>query len=111
MSNLAYMFVLLGCLVGSGWLEYFLRTRVYRRWLRLLASVLPVTVLYVLWDAYAIAQGHWTFDERFITNINVVLNVPLDEVAFFVVIPICAILTLEGVRSVRPDLSVGDESQ
>lgn len=111
MSHFAYMFVLLGCLVGSGWLEYFLRTRVYRRWRRLSLSVLPVTVIYVLWDAYAIARGHWTFDSRFITNIEVVLNVPLDEVAFFVAIPICAVLTLEGVRSVRPDLRVGDEDR
>lgn len=111
MQNATYMFVLLGCILGSGWLEYLLRTRVYRRTIRLVLSVLPVVVIFVLWDAYAIAQGHWTFDSRFITNIEVVLNVPLDEVAFFVVIPICAILTLEGVRSSRPQWLIGDEEQ
>lgn len=105
------MFVLLGCILGSGWLEFLLRTRVYRRTLRLILSVLPVVVVYVLWDAYAIARGHWTFDTRFITNVEVVLNVPLDEVAFFVIIPICAILTLEGVRSSRPQWEIGDESE
>ena len=31
--------------VGSGWLEVALRTRVYRRWRRLALAVLPVTVL------------------------------------------------------------------
>ncbi len=109
MQHATYMFVLLGCIIGSGWLEFILRTRVYRRVIRLSLSVLPVVVIYVLWDAYAIARGHWTFDSRFITNIDVVLNVPLDEVAFFVVIPICAILTLEGVRSSRPQWLIGDE--
>jgi lycopene cyclase domain-containing protein len=105
------MFVLLGCILGSGWLEFLLRTRVYRRTFRLILSVFPVVIVYVLWDAYAIAQGHWTFDSRFITNIKIVLNVPLDEVAFFVVIPICAILTLEGVRSSRPHWLIGDEQE
>lgn len=105
------MFVLLGCILGSGWLEFLLRTRVYRRTIRLMLSVLPVVIVYVLWDAYAISRGHWTFDTRFITNIEVVLNVPLDEVAFFVIIPICAILTLEGVRSSRPQWKIGDEQE
>lgn len=111
MQHATYMFVLLGCILGSGWLEFLLRTRVYRRTIRLILSVFPVVVVYVLWDAYAIARGHWTFDSRFITNINVVLNVPLDEVAFFIVIPICAILTLEGVRSSRPQWLIGDEDE
>lgn len=111
MQHATYMFVLLGCILGSGWLEFLLRTRVYRRTVRLILSVFPVVVVYVLWDAYAIARGHWTFDSRFITNINVVVNVPLDEVAFFIVIPICAILTLEGVRSSRPQWLIGDEDE
>ena len=108
MSKFAYLSVLLGCLVGTAWLEYFLRTTVYRRTIRLVLTVLPVVVIFSIWDAYAIAQGHWNFDPRYVTGITTVANIPLDEVLFFIVIPICAILSFEAVRSAR-NWDAGDE--
>jgi len=96
MSKFAYLSVLLGCLVGTAWLEFFLRTKV------------PVVVVFSIWDAYAIAQGHWTFDPRYVTGITTVANIPLDEILFFIVIPICAILSFEAVRSAR-NWEAGDE--
>ncbi len=76
---------------------------------RLLLTLLPVVVLFVLWDLYAIASGHWTFDETSTTGILLPGGLPLDELLFFFVIPICAILTLEAVRSVK-GWPVGDEA-
>jgi lycopene cyclase domain-containing protein len=108
MSHFAYIGVLIFCLIGTGWLELAMRTRVYRRWNRLLLAVLPVTALFTLWDKYAIAQTHWTFDAKYISTVTVWGTIPLDEILFFIVIPICAILTLEGVRSAHGDI-VGDE--
>ena len=62
MSHLAYLGVLAFALLGTAWLEVFLRTRVYARWRRLVLTVLPVVVVFVLWDLYAIAQAHWLND-------------------------------------------------
>ena len=109
MGNFSYIAVLIGCLLGSGWLELVLRTRVYRRWMRLGLSILPVLIIFTIWDIYAISQGHWTFDERYVTGIIAVANVPLEEILFFISIPICGVLTLEGVRSTKPHWKVGDE--
>lgn len=109
MSRYAYLFVLAFVVVGSGWLELVLRTRVYARWRRLLLSVLPAVVVFMVWDAYAIAQGHWWFDADRTTGVTVVAGIPLEELLFFVVIPVAAILTLEAVRSVRR-WEVGDEA-
>jgi lycopene cyclase domain-containing protein len=108
MARFAYLSVLLACLLGTAWLEYFLRTKVYRRFIRLFLTIVPVLVVFSIWDAYAIAQGHWTFDPRFITGINLIANIPLDEILFFIVIPICAILSFEAVRSAR-NWEAGDE--
>lgn len=105
----SYAAVLLFVLVGCLWLEIALRTRVLVRTRRLLATtVLPVLVFYA-WDAYAIASGHWTFDPARILGIRLPGGVPIDEVLFFLVIPLAAILTLEAVRSVR-GWKAGDES-
>lgn len=104
----SYVGVLAFVLVGCLWLELVLRTRVLVRTRRLLATlVLPVLVFYG-WDAYAIARGHWTFDPGRILGITLPGGVPLDEVLFFMVIPLAAVLTFEAVRSVR-NWPAGDE--
>ena len=108
MSNFAYLTVLVFCFVGTLWLEFGFRTRVYRRWLRLLLTLIPVVTVFVLWDLYAISAGHWSFDFGQITGLMAIGDLPVDELLFFVVIPCCAILTLEAVRSSRGWL-VGDE--
>jgi len=108
MAHLSYLGVLLFCLCGTAWLEVALRTRVYRRWHRLVLSILPVVVVFTLWDKYAIARGHWWFDSELITTVRIWSSIPLDEILFFIVIPICAVLTFEAVRSVTGD-EAGDE--
>jgi len=107
-SHLAYVGVLAFCLAGTAWLEVALRTRVYRRWRRLLATIACVLPVFVIWDLYAIAQGHWTFDPERTTGIVFPGGLPLDEVLFFLVIPIASVLTLEAVRSAK-GWSVGDD--
>lgn len=106
----SYVAVLLFVVVGSVWLEVALRTRVLARWRRLLLSMVLPLIVFIAWDAYAIAMGHWTFDPDRILGITVVAGVPIDEVLFFIVIPFASILTLEAVRSVKGDWLIGDES-
>jgi lycopene cyclase domain-containing protein len=107
-SRFAYLAVLVFVLVGTGWLEVLLRTRVYARWRRLAMTLVPVVAVFCLWDLYAIAAGHWTFDVERTTGIVFPGGLPLDEVLFFVVVPIASLLTLEAVRSVKR-WEVGDE--
>jgi lycopene cyclase domain-containing protein len=109
MSRFAYVAVLVLVLVATGWLEVLLRARVYARWRRLVFTLVPVVVVFSLWDLYAIASGHWTFDVERTTGVVLPGGLPLDEVLFFVVVPIASLLTLEAVRSVRR-WEVGDEA-
>jgi lycopene cyclase domain-containing protein len=106
-GNLTYLLILCAALVGAGWLEVVFRTRVLRRWQRLILTVVPVIVVFGLWDVYAIIAGHWWFDAGSVTGVSIG-RLPLDELLFFVVIPYCAILTLEAVRVAR-GWTVGDE--
>jgi len=99
--------VLAFCLVGSGWLEVFLRVRVYRRWRRLLLALAPTVAIFVVWDLAAIAAGHWTFDPAQMTGVRFG-SLPLEELLFFLVVPIAAILSFEAVRKVT-GWTAGDE--
>ena len=108
MSHLSYVGVLVCIVMGSGWLEFFLRTHVLHRGWRFLLCIIPGLVLFICWDAYAIAQGHWFFDLQRLLGWEVIAGAPIDEVLFFIVVPLASVLTLEAVRSVR-GWSVGDE--
>ena len=111
----AYLLVLAACVVGTLPLEVVLRTRVYARPLRLALTLLPVLVVFLVWDVLAIRAGHWGYDPAQTTGV-LLGDLPLEELLFFLVIPVCAVLTLEAVRAVRgwrPDRPhgwrVGDE--
>ena len=108
MRHLAYLFVLLGCLLSALWLEPLFKVNVLRRWRRLVLTLVPVLIVFVLWDLAAIAAGHWTFDPAQTTGIVFPGGLPLDEVLFFVVVPVCAILGFEAVRAVGGK-TAGDE--
>ncbi len=108
MRQLSYLAVLAGCLLGTLPLELVLVTRVYPRWRRLLAALAPGLVLGVAWDEYAVRHGQWHFDGRYLVGVRIA-GLPLEEVLFFVVIPTCAVLTLEAVRRRRPAWPIGDE--
>lgn len=111
----SYVAVLIFVILGSIWLEVFLRSRVLRRPRRLLLTIVPVLLPFLVWDAYAISQGHWYFTESRILGVYLPASIPLDELLFFIVIPFASILTLEAVRSVKgstsPRWRAGDEVQ
>ena len=99
MGQFTYLAILAGVVAGSLWLELALRTHVLRRWRRLLIAVAPVLLVFLAWDAYAVAQGHWDFDPARVIG-PALGDVPVEELLFFVVVPIAAVLTLEAVRAV-----------
>lgn len=99
METWAYMAMLGFVVVASWWLEIVFKLRVLRHPRRLGLTLLIAVPVFVLWDAYAIAQGHWFFDYNQMTGIIGPLGVPLEEYLFFIVVPIAAVLTWEGVGS------------
>jgi len=99
--HLAYLAVLALCLLGTLPLEVWLGVRVYRRPRRLLLTLLPVVAVFYLWDVYAIAADHWSFDPAQTVGLVLPGGVPVEELLFFVVVPTCAVLAFEAVRRVK----------
>jgi lycopene cyclase domain-containing protein len=100
MRQLTYLLVLAGCLLAVAWLEPVLRIGVFRQWRRLLLTVLPVATVFVLWDLAAVAAGHWSYASERIIGAWLPGGLPLEEVLFFLVVPVCAICGFEAVRTV-----------
>jgi lycopene beta-cyclase len=90
--------ILMGlCLLITLPLELVLRARVYRRPRRVLRAMAAPVAAFVVWDVVAIARGHWSYSDAYTTGWVIPPNLPVEELVFFLVIPICALLTFEAV--------------
>jgi len=101
-----YLAMIVFTIIGSFWLELFLRVGVLKRIKRVVMAVAPISFLFIVWDAYAIRSGHWRFDEEQILGIFGPFGIPLEEYLFFTVVPIAAIMTIEAVRTVKKNWPV-----
>ncbi len=108
MSKLSYLGVLAFILLGTVWLEIIMQARVLRKLKRLILTLIPVVILFVIWDYYAITNNHWFFDETKTTGIILIGFLPLEELLFFITVPIASLLSFEAVRSVKRE-PAGDE--
>lgn len=94
-----YLLLMGLCLLITLPLELLLGARVWRRPRRLVLTLLPLVVVYTIWDAAMIARGSWAYADDATTGVLLPFSVPLEELVFFVVVPICGLLTLEAVGS------------
>jgi lycopene cyclase domain-containing protein len=102
MDKWQYLLLLGGCLLITLPLELF-GEGVYRQPRRLLRALAPVVAVFLIWDAIAIACKVWGYNPRYVSGINVPF-MPLEEFLFFVVIPICGLLTYNAVTAVLATL-------
>jgi lycopene cyclase domain-containing protein len=109
-QKFGYLTMLAFTLFGSIWLEVVLKVGVIRRFKRVILSILPTALFFLIWDAYAIQSGHWYFDEKQILGIIGPFGIPLEEFMFFLIVPLAALLTIEAVRTVKKHWVVGDEA-
>jgi lycopene cyclase domain-containing protein len=107
--HLTYLLILAACVLGTSPLEFVLHVGVYVRWRRLLVTIVPVAVVFAVWDLLEIRANTWHYDSSYLIGVTLPGRLPLEEVLFFVVVPLCAVLTLEAVRVRRPDWLIGDE--
>jgi len=98
MDRWQYLIVLAACLAITAPLELF-GDGVYRQPARTLRAVLPVTLVFVVWDAVAIAADVWTYNPRYMSGITIGFGIPVEELLFFIVIPLCGLLTYNAVTA------------
>jgi len=72
----------------------------YKHMPALFLSIILILVIFGMWDVYATFRGHWYFDPASVWKLRII-NLPLEEVLFFVVIPFCSIFTWEVLNYFR----------
>jgi lycopene cyclase domain-containing protein len=99
MDHWQYLIVLAACLAITAPLE-LLGAGVYRQAWRTAGAVLPVAVVFAVWDAIAIAAHVWTYNPNYVTGFQLPGEMPIEELLFFVVIPLCGLLTYNAVDTI-----------
>jgi lycopene beta-cyclase len=101
LQRFEYAAALVACVLVTLPLEFAFGARVWRRPARTFRSIAPVAAVFLVWDVWATERGTWFFDQQ--STLGVVLpgGLPIEELAFFVIVPACALLTLESVRNME----------
>lgn len=105
MDRWQYLLLLGGCILITLPLE-ILGDGVYRQPLRLVRALAPVALVFLVWDAIAISLHVWHYNPRYVSGINVPF-MPLEELLFFIVIPLCGLLTYSAVSNILGMLQRG----
>ncbi|MDD5254822.1 MAG: lycopene cyclase domain-containing protein [Candidatus Omnitrophica bacterium] len=92
-----YMLVLLFSISIPFVLSFYPPLKFYRKPRALAASIAAVLAVFGAWDVFAVWRGHWHFDPAGVFPMRVI-NLPLEEALFFVVIPFCCIFTWEAMK-------------
>lgn len=100
MDRFQYLLLLAGCLLVTLPLELVLRARVYRRIRYVLLALLPVVIIFSIWDLVGIWRDHWSYNPRFVTGWQLPGRMPIEELLFFIVVPLCGLLTFEAVGQI-----------
>ena len=93
MSKYAWVLVFSGIIPFI--LSFYPPLRFYKNIKALVISILFVVLIFGAWDVFATWRGHWAFNPAGVWIIRVI-NLPLEEVLFFVVIPFCCVFTWEA---------------
>ena len=92
-----YMKVLILAVAFPFALSFYPPFRFYKHLRALLLTLLLILLLFGSWDVFAAFRGHWYFNPADVWPARVV-NLPLEEVLFFICIPFACIFTWEAIN-------------
>jgi lycopene cyclase domain-containing protein len=100
-NHYIYFLILLGSIAGPLLLSFDKKVSFYKKWKYVFPAMIIPAILYILWDMFFTQKGVWFFNEAYITGIKIV-NLPLEEVLFFLIIPYCCLFVYECIRCYFP---------
>jgi lycopene cyclase domain-containing protein len=100
MARFQYLILMGLCVLVTLPLEFVFEARVWRRPRRLAIALVPAFLAFVAWDLWATTTGTWDFDPDYTVGVTLPGGMAIEELIFFVVVPVCTLLTIESVRNV-----------
>ena len=102
-NQYTYFLILAGSICGPLALSFDKKVGFYKKWKYLFPAMVLPALFYVIWDIIFTALHIWHFNPLYITGIKLV-NLPVEEVLFFVVVPYCCVFIYDCICTYLPDL-------
>ena len=80
--------------------SFYPALRFWRNSKALIFTLIIVVIIFGGWDVFAARRGHWYFNPQGIIGMKI-LNLPVEEWLFFIVIPFCCIFTWEALKFIK----------
>jgi lycopene cyclase domain-containing protein len=98
-----YFLLLLLSALGPMALSFDKKVAFYRQWRYVFPAMILPAAFFIIWDIIFTRHGVWSFNPGYITGIYIV-NIPLEEALFFIVVPYCCVFIYECIRCYFPRL-------
>jgi lycopene beta-cyclase len=95
-----YMEVLLLAGVVPLAISFYPPLKFWRNLKALISTLIFLIVIFGAWDIFAVWRGHWYFHPRHINGL-IIINLPVEEWLFFLVIPFCCVFTWEVLQFIK----------
>ena len=103
LNSLTYFFILVASLAFPLLLSFDKKVAFYKKWKFLFPAMVLPAVFYISWDIWFTSIGVWSFNEKYISGFHL-LNLPIEEVLFFFVVPYCCLFIYECIRNYFPGI-------
>jgi len=80
--------------------SFYPALKFWRNFKALIFALAVVIIIFGSWDIFSTWRGHWYFNPQGILGVRIV-NLPLEEWLFFIVIPFCCIFTWEALKFIK----------
>lgn len=91
-----YFYLLLGSLAYPLAQSFERRLQMWKKWKAMLPGIAIGAAIFIVWDVLFTEAGFWGFRDEYLLGVDI-LGLPIEEWAFFIVIPYCCIFVYECV--------------
>ena len=93
MEHLHYSYVLIFISICAIGVNFGFKLRFSKKLKLFLLADALILVIYLIWDFWAVSKGSWFFDPDQILGVMLLGKLPIEEVLFFIIVPLMTVLT------------------
>ncbi len=103
-DKLTYLIIDIGAFIVPFLFSFHPKIKFHNKWQAFWKANGIITVLFLIWDSWYTHMGVWGFNERYVTGFKI-LNLPLEEVLFFICIPYASVFTYHCFKLFIPKIN------